>query len=658
MEKKTLGSIPIDTEGRADFPRTETKGPRVRKVLSGEVLDDEQRVQPEPQAAQTQQTQGGPAESTVFDVDEEESLLGEYREQMQNDAAEDTETVAEAAERGASSQSVKDTLRRHWDMLQEQRAAKKSGPEVLRNNARGSAEMFQARMRQSELLDRRSTRPERVSELSGMHQIYAASMALNCLQEFRSARNASEIASVVGMTASMWAMSPNFRTFVKESALDVSDTLMDTYREKMEAFKDKRNERLGQKVAKDERKAAKTGKTTTRMEDRSDKLHQRETGRLRYTPESAALIEVGLNETLFNKLRSAKADPEHGHSITDVREALKSRHQYMVDELYTQATEDGLTTEDIARATRTLVGQRAAQEPGVSTVYSELAQGRIRPGAGRVHRAPGAMAAKTVWDGQYEDAFGNPVTGGTFTVRDVMTADEHQKVVSDAMLADMISVSVTPAAVQRGEAYQAEALNNVLTGYALGWAASGDDELAARFRGKGKSERSVKTAKTMVQAMDTDGFDPMQQQKVYSNALMDALDQLEEISPALAQSWEQKYSKNWRSEFKDFVDDPETFFTERKKQEKASASKEYTAGQRNADGTFVAGYEAGAYDSGDDVDRFTDHQTATTDTVVRSAVQYPDVKTSVNRARNYQRVQNNQVANWDEDGPSVVVPEP
>ena len=655
MEKKSLHSIPIDTEGRAHIPRTESAGPRVRKVLSGEVLNNEQRPQPEPESVQAQSES---VDSTVFDVDDEGSLLGEYREQMRSEAAADTETVTEAAERGASSQSVKDALRQHWQMLQQQRASGKSGPEVLRNNARESAEMFQQRMGQSELLDRHAARPERVSELSGMHQIYAASMALNCLQQFRGARNASEIAAVVGMGASMWALSPSFRTFVKESALDVSDTLLEGYGEKMQAFKDKRDARLEQKVAKDERKAAKTGKTTTTMENRAEKLHQRETGRLRYTPESAALVEVGLNETLFNKLRSVKADPEGGRSIADVREALKARHQYMVDELYTQAAEDGLATEDVARATRTLVGQRAAQEPGVATVYSELAQGRIRPGAGRTHREPGSMAATTVWDGQYEDSFGNPVTGGTFTVRDVMSAEEHQKVVADAMLADMISVSVTPAAIQRGEAYQAEALNNVLTGYTLGWAASGDDEITARFAGKGKSERSVKTAKTMVQAMDTDGFDPMQQQKVYSNALMEALDQLEEISPALAQSWDQKYSKTWRSKVKDFVEDPEAFFTEAKNREEASASKEYTAGQRNAEGTFVAGYGAGSYDSGDDVDRFADRQSTSTETVLRSPVQYSDVKTSVNRSHVYQRVQSNQVANWDDNGPSVVVPEP
>jgi hypothetical protein len=298
-----------------------------------------------------------------------------------------------------------------------------------------------------------------------------------------------------------------------------------------------------------ERSAYLSKKWQRRLDDleRQDRGH-----RELYTAESAAMTEIGLTENAFHRLREADG-PASGQ--------IMESYRAMMRKVRDQAAADGLDREEVARMSRTILGRRLEVEPELAAMYNGMAHGMYTRGAPHAERIAGSARTRLAWTGEFEDQFGRKIDGELmFTLRPKMGGDEHQ-----VATAEIMGKRLVHDLEKRGMA----GFNEGFMGYMVGYAVAernrtGEGEpIDASDLPEGVRAR-VAQSEQMMASMAADGLGAKERQRVYSNAYVDAIEQVRQAYPEFARDWDQQFGATWQARMKSAVTDPKGFFAEQK----------------------------------------------------------------------------------------------
>jgi hypothetical protein len=447
----------------------------------------------------------------------------------------------------------------------------------LRAETRLAGEKYMASLRDSKLLVPGFNDEERTQELGVMHHVYMQMMMQSCLKPLSRGVNANSVVQAVGMVMAMRMLAPDFK---KE---------MDSY---LQPFKDKIQERIDTRtrgmiasaesgiahrqrifkdVPSDARRERLIGSTDPRdhlpkkWRKRFDAMQHRARGhREMFTPDSAAMTEVALMENAFWKMREPGAD---AGLIRDSYRAMRKR-------LHEQMSEDGLERQEVIQRARMIIGERMEYEPELRTMFNGVAHGRIVKAPAHEERIAGSDRVRTVWSGEFDDQLGQRLPkDGMFTLRRPMDANAHQVQLAETMKTSMLD------ALGRGDQ---EGYGGNMLGYLVGF--------AAQKQGLDTSglpdmlQHRLDQSEVMIATMDIDGLSPEEQQRVYSNAYVDALEAVNEKYPELEAELKRSLGENWQQTLQTAVDDPGGFFEKQRLKPRSrptGPSSEREAGQQN-----------------------------------------------------------------------------
>lgn len=404
----------------------------------------------------------------------------------------------------------------------------------LRRDVDAAGKQYMEALRQADLMTAKRTPKERSSQLTGIHKGYVSMMVLSCLQPLNEGVNAKAILSMVGMGSAMWMLSPNFRNQVGDFGNQMKEAISTKIDERRQSQIDKV---LGKAAEKGEDGKPLSQKWQTKL-DRAERAARG--GRDPYTAQSAGMTEVALTENAYAAMRM------EGANVEEIRDI----HDSMLKTLYEQAHTDGIDASEVAQSARVVVGLRLDAEPELAAVFGELSHGQFAKSPPREVRISGTGELAEVWTGEFESRLGQSVDAGSFGLRAPMDADQHQKAMADTMTADMISMT---------RQHGVDGLNMGVVGYASAWGLKEHPEFQNMVKMENPLGERLRTSSTMLSAMKGDSISPEEQQKIYSNAYVDAMETISALYPDVEQEWAAKFGENWRNNMRDFVRDPQNY---------------------------------------------------------------------------------------------------
>ncbi|MCI4659598.1 hypothetical protein [Cryobacterium zhongshanensis] len=383
-----------------------------------------------------------------------------------------------------------------------------------------AGESYMNSLRMSGILDAGETKETQRKQLSGMHQVYASMMVLQCVQPLQQGLTGQNIASVLGMGASMWMLSPNFRT----QAGSFAGQMREAIQSKIDGRGTKKDLKAQDKFDSLASKG-KSDQLASRWQKRLDKIEHAERGhRLPFTAQSAAMTEVALAESAYADMRRPGAD----------RGMVQDRYDSALSALYEFVDADGLNREDVSRSMRVIVGQRLEKDPTLANVFTELGHGRFTKSEPREVYINGTTDRATVWTGDFVDSYEDrTISKGSFRLRPVVGVSEHRMMAAETLSADMTSAKSV------GE------LNDVLSQYVVASAVAQYPNVVDQIEDPAARGRFAK-AKTMFNSMSADGLSPQEQQFAYSAAYVDAVEVVQRLNPELGNKWAAEYGDQWR----------------------------------------------------------------------------------------------------------------
>lgn len=411
----------------------------------------------------------------------------------------------------------------------------------LRREVDAAGRRYMETVRKSDILAPGKTPKQRSSQLTGVHKGYVSMMVLSCLQPLSEQISAKSILSVVGMGSALWALSPNFRLQMGE-------------------FRDKMQEAVSAKIE---------GRRQSQMDQASAKLQSGDQlsekwraklervsrgGRDPFTANSAAMTEVALTENAYAAMRQEGADVE----------GIRFEHEELLKTLYQHAHEDGVGAEEVAAAARVVVGLRLNDEPELASVFQGLAHGQFAKSDPREVRIAGTEDTAWVWTGEFESRLGQQVESGSFELRGPMTPEQHQAAMADTMTADMVSL------IRR---QGADGLNVGVVSYAAAWGLKDRPEFEDMLAMDNPLGERLLTSQRMLDTMSADGITSSEQQQVYSNAYVDAMQYVGTLYPEVEQEWGEKFGGNWREAMRDFVSNPQSYMDDRSEWDQEQAQE-------------------------------------------------------------------------------------
>lgn len=400
----------------------------------------------------------------------------------------------------------------------------------LQNEVNKAGKTYMENIRKSNILKAQMEPKEREQELTGMHRAYASMMVLSCLQPLSKGIDAKSVLSTVGMSASLWILSPNFRTQVGEFAGQMTDAIGDR-------IKGRKMREADKTIAKAADKRGVNGERplSEKWQSRLDAAEQvKRGGRELYTAESAGMTEVALTENAYAAMR------EEGANVDEIRD----RHSTMLRTLYEDASSDGIEPHEVGLAARFVVGKRLEEEPELASVFTELGHGQYTKSAPRDVRMAGSDVPVKVWTGEFESRLGQKVEHGSFGLRAPMSANEHQVMAADTMAADMISLS---------RQHGAAGLNMGITGYMAAFRLQGTEGFERIAETNSPMGQRLRAAGNMNRSMAADGMSPEEQRTIYSNAYVDAMEIVSAVNPEVEQQWVESFGPGWREGMRDFM---------------------------------------------------------------------------------------------------------
>ncbi|MCJ0875190.1 hypothetical protein [Streptomyces sp. AP-93] len=428
----------------------------------------------------------------------------------------------------------------------------------LRAETRLAGEKYMASLRDSKLLVPGFNDEERTQDLGVMHHVYMQMMMQSCLKPLSRGVNGNSIIQAVGMVMTMRMLAPDFKQEMDSYLQPLQDKIqerIDTRTRSMFASAESgivHRQRIFKDVPSDARRERLIGGTdpldhlTKKWLKRFDAMQHRERGhREMFTPDSAAMTEVALMENAFWKMREPGAD---AGLIRDSYRAMRKR-------LHQQMREDGLERQEVVQRARVIIGERMECEPELRTMFNGVAHGRIVKAPAHGERIAGSDCVRTVWSGEFDDQLGQRLPeDGMFTLRRPMDADAHQIQLAETMKTSLLD------ALGRGDQ---EGHGGNMLGYLVGF--------AAQKQGLDTSglpdmlQHRLDQSEVMIASMDIDGLPPEEQQRVYSNAYVDAMEAANEKYPDLEAELKRSLGENWQQTLQAAVDDPGAFFKEQRR---------------------------------------------------------------------------------------------
>lgn len=383
-----------------------------------------------------------------------------------------------------------------------------------------AGERYMESLRKSGILGADQTPATQRKQLRGMHQVYASMMVLQCVQPLQQGLSGQNVASVLGMGASMWMLSPNFRTQLGTLAGQMSDVL----REKIDERGTKKDLKAQEKLDKLAGKG-KADQLAGRWRKRLESIENAERGhRLPFTAQSAAMTEVALAETAYADMRRPGVDPN----------VVRDRYETSLAALYEYVDADGVAREDVSRSMRVIVGQRLEREPALGNVFNELGHGRFTKSEPREVYINGTTETATVWTGDFVDTRdGRTVSSGSFSLRTPMNLNEHRVQASRSLTAEMTGAT------------SAEELNDVISQYVVAASVGRYPDIVEQVEDP-HARRRLGKARSMFGSMSEDGLSPEEQRFVYSGAYLDAIRLVQRLNPELGNQWAEQYGEHWR----------------------------------------------------------------------------------------------------------------
>jgi len=405
---------------------------------------------------------------------------------------------------------------------------------ALKAAVTAAGKSYMADFVRADLLKKGKTQEQRRAELSGIHKSYVSMMVLSCLQPLGEGINAQSVLSMVGMGTAMWMLSPNFRTQVGH----FRDQMKDAVTAKIE---ERRESGLDKVISTAAKKGADGKPLSQRWQDRLDRAERaKRGGREAYTAQSAGMTEVALGESAYQAMRQEGADVD----------AILTSYKSFMGTLYEQAHEDGIDAEEIARASRVIIGLRMVEEPELAAVFGELGHGQFAKSAPREVRISGTGEIRHVWSGEFESRLGQKIEAGSFEPRLPMDAAKHQAAIAETMAGDMIALTA-----QGG----ADGLNTGVVSYAAAWGLRARPDFDALSSANTPLGERLRASSLMLASMHADGISPEEQQRIYSNAYVDAMETISARYPEVEEEWGAKFGTNWRENMRSFVGDPHSF---------------------------------------------------------------------------------------------------
>ena len=439
-----------------------------------------------------------------------------------------------------------------WDARREREGLAPSAPvqeppatalSRLKRETDAAGRSYMRALERSDILTAKKTPKERVSQLSGVHKGYASMMVLACIQPLKDGVSSKSVLNAVGMGTAMWVLSPDFRHQVGDLAFQMRDSIKTRIHERRESKVDK----VFSKTA----KKTKNGKPLSEKWQRrleSAQTHRR--GRIAFTAESAGMTQVGLAENAFAAMRAPGADAEE----------IRTTYDSLIKTMYEQAGQDGIEPEEIATAVRSVVGARLAEEPELATVFTELAHAQFTKSDPREVLMTGTGEVASVWSGEFESRLGQKVESGSFGLRAPMTADQHQAAISETITGDMITMTRSGGA---------EGLNVSMVSYAAAWGLRDRPGYPRMLRMDNPLGERLRSSRLMMATMTTDGISADEQQRIYSNAYVDAMETISALHPDTEEEWAARFGANWRDSMREFVSNPESYFSEEEEEAEA-----------------------------------------------------------------------------------------
>ncbi|MFD4943066.1 hypothetical protein ACFWNT_11120 [Streptomyces sp. NPDC058409] len=427
----------------------------------------------------------------------------------------------------------------------------------LRAETRLAGEKYMASLRDSKLLVPGFNDEERDEQLSAMQHVYMQMMMQSCLKPLSRGVNTNSVIQAAGMMMAMRMLSPDFKKEMGSYLQPLKDKIqerIDTRTHGMVASAEgsiAHRQKLFGDMKSNARRERLVGSTdprnhlTKKWRKRLDAMQHRERGhREMFTPDSAAMTEVALMENAFWKMR------EPGTDVGQIRDSYRA----MRKRLHDQMGEDGLERQEVVQRARLIIGERMEYEPELRTMFNGVAHGRIVKAPAHEEQIAGTDRVRRVWSGEFDDQLGHRLPeDGMFTLRRPMDADVHQVQLAETMKTSMLD------ALGRGD--QKGYGVNVL-GYLVGF--------AAKQQGLDTSglpdmlQHRLDQSEVMIASMDIDGLPPEEQQRVYSNAYVDAMEAVNEKYPDLVHELKRSVGENWQQTLQTAVDDPRAFFEEQR----------------------------------------------------------------------------------------------
>jgi hypothetical protein len=203
----------------------------------------------------------------------------------------------------------------------------------------------------------------------------------------------------------------------------------------------------------------------------------------------------------------------------------------------------------VVKRARTIIGERMESEPELRLMFNGVAHGRIVKAPPHEARLAGTDRVREVWTGEFDDHLGRRIPDeGMFTLRLPMEPDEHQVQLAETMKAAMLD------GVQRGDG---QALGGSVMGYMIGFAAK-KQGLDTRGLPEDLQQR-LDQSESMLASMEIDGLSDEEQQRVYSNAYVDAIEELNKQDPDFEHELKLALGEDWQDTMRAAVDDPATF---------------------------------------------------------------------------------------------------
>lgn len=471
------------------------------------------------------------------------------------------------------------------DMSEQERLLK------LRSETRLAGQKYMDSLRDAKLFTPGFDDPKSQDlKLSALQQVHVQMMMQSCMRPLLRGVRPTSVIQAVGMMTAMRMLSPEFKQESNRVIQPLKDKLQDRVDRKTkrrgqaaQMLADRHNEWVDHGTAERLKKSPdqamddgfisrREGKKVDRdtylskkwRQRMSDMEHRERGHREMYTPESAAMTEVGLMENAFWQMRDGQHDPDQVHKS----------YKAMRNRLHQQMSDDGLDRQEVVDQARQIIGDRMEYEPELRLMFNGMAHGRINKAAPHAEQVAGTDTVHQVWSGEFEDQHGSRMSKeGMFTLRAPMGADDHE-----AQMAQAMEESFSDA-LRRGDD---QALGNDLMGYTVGFAARGRQaDVSGVWPRLGKR---VEQTDTMIASMAIDGIPEEEQRRVYSNSFVDAIEQTRQKHPEFEEKLQRALGEDWQQTMEAAVNDPEKFYREQKA--RAEAGGPTTSGQTHEQADF------------------------------------------------------------------------